>query len=492
MKLAAVFSIATGLSLLGMFGAGVLYDAIGPRVVGAIGAFGAAFSLILIALAVKVQSLNNLLWIAYPAATIFGYTNLYDVFAWLWLLPDDQSTVAAMSGAIQCLSDSFCLLAVFLHDSYGIQLPTYFLFTALFSTAAGFIALAFVPGRKENMRIAAAVIAYQAAAEDSSQSYGSIDDEHDSNPPMQRQISPDISSAWDAFDNSLGSVKDACILYTKVHPTIMLLFSFFSMMQYMFSVYPLFNMYLLYTDLVGHAKAVELVNIFGGLYAVMGAACVLTFGAVVDRIGLYKAVAWLGVPTVINCICFSVPRVDVQVIAQVLLSLIANTWFVILPRFCISYGPPQLFGSLQGIFCVILGLGQIILTRVGTWACWSVVMLVHPVNPPPVLHFLLTIDLWCFGTMVGTVSLCWYWWYYPFPKTSQTTMADVHNAWNECVQPMGADTKVAGAKAVADYGSAKAAASSLLTSRQGTTNTCCSCLPICGKPPRIAESPGMP
>ena len=37
----------------------------------------------------------------------------------------------------------------------------------------------------------------------------------------------------------------------------------------------------------------------------------------------------------------------------------------------------------------------------------------------------------------------------------------------QCVQLMGADTKVAGAEAVADYGSAKAAASSLLTSRQG-------------------------
>merc|ERR1719183_2290366 len=193
--------------------AGVLYDAVGPRMVGAIGAFGVFICLLLMALAIMVPSLNNLLWFAYPAATIFGFTNHYDVYAWLWLLPEHQATVAALSGAIQCLSDSFVLLAVLFHNYFGLQLPVYFAFIACLSMMAGFVALIFVPSREEIRRISSAAIGFQAAAEASQNDfmYGATDDFQSE--PMSRQVTPPISgfqAAAEASENTFtyGATDD--------------------------------------------------------------------------------------------------------------------------------------------------------------------------------------------------------------------------------------------------------------------------------------------
>jgi len=484
-NLSSVFSIATGVSLVGMFFAGVMYDAIGPRLTGVIGAWGAALSLLLLAVGVQVPSLNWLLWIAYPAANVFGYMNHYDVFAWLWLLPDDQSTVAALTGAIQCLSDSFCLLAVLLHHLLGVQMSTYFLFTAVFSTVAGFIALAYVPGRKETSEYAAAIMSYQAAqaaAKATSQGYGATDDFFDDDTPFQRQISEDVSSSWVAIEESGKALKNTCILFAKVHPTIMSLMAFYFMATYMFNVYPLFEMYPFYTDLVGKAKAVELVDIFGGLYAVIGAACILAFGVIVDRIGLHKAIVYVSVLTLANGICYAIPRVDVQVAGQVLLAFTSNTWYVTLPRVAIAYGPPELFGTISGVFCIFLGFGQIILTRVGAWACEAIVLVVHPIHPPPVLFFLATIELWCFLGLSSMAFVSIYWLYYPVPRAGETTMAHVRFAEE---QPFfGKNAMSSDDKEIA-FPIGPPAAKKLMGLKKDTTATCCGCIPKLGKPSEV-------
>jgi len=402
--------------------------------------------------------------------------------------PDDQSTVAALSGAIQCLSDSFCLLAVLLHNLYGVQLSTYFLFSAIFSTVAGFIALAFVPGRKETSQYAAAIISYQAeqaakaAAKATHQGYGATDGDFSSEEPMQRQISDDVSSSWEAIEESGKALKNTCILYAKVHPKIMMLMTFYFVTNYMFNVYPLFEMYPFYTDLVGRAKAVELVDIFGGLYAVIGAACILTFGVIVDRIGLSRGIIYVSVLTLANGICYAIPTVGGQVAGQVLLAFTSNTWYVTLPRFATAYGPPELFGTISGFFCIFLGAGQIILTRVGAWACKAIVMVVHPIHPPPVLFFLATIELWCVLALSSMAFVSIYWSYYPIPRAGETTIGDVRLAEE---QPFCGTNAMSSDDKEITFPIDPPVAKKLMGLKKEQATTCCGCIPKLGKPSEV-------
>lgn len=433
-NLMSVYSIAMGAGMMSTLAAGILYDAIGPRAVGALCAFGCAICLLLMAAAIKIPMLNNLMWFAYPAATVFGWGNSIDVYAWLWLLPQDQSLVSAVVGAIQCLSDSFCLIAVLLHDVYGIQLPLYFTLIAILSVGAGILALVFVPTHAEILKISHAVIHSQAVEAQRIESYGAVDGGQPDKTLLEPEPQPDESedhTVGAAVSKSYTAVKDTCILFYKIRPAISLLFFFYTMFQYMLTIYPTFVMYPLYVDLVGHARAVSLVNIFGGVYACIGALCLVVFGKAVDVIGVVQSVGWLNVPMLVMTYLFTVPTMSAQVVGQVLLAWAINSYYVYYPRFCLSYGPPQLFGTMYGMLCALQGIGQILLTRVGTWAVRDLGGYLYDGDAPRAFTFLATIDVWFFFTFASSCCLLVYWWYNPFPKAGATTMASVRNARND-------------------------------------------------------------
>jgi hypothetical protein len=492
-NLTSVYSLAMGVAMMSLLLAGIFYDVIGARGIGAGGAFGTSVCLVAMALAIKIPSLNNLLWIAYPAANIFGWANSMDTYAWLWLLPEDQNTVAAVAGAIQCLSDSFCLVAVFMHDYLGFQLPVYFCFTACLSLVAGFVALALVPSREEMQQITNAVIRNQGGAETSSnQGYGSTasDGFERQVTPFQRQVTPfdgEIKSgaaSWaDTFSKAWTAICDTFILYGKVHPTLSVLFFVQEMAQYMFTVYPSFEMYPLYKGLLGSSKAVELVNIYGGTYACIGAACLLLSGRIVDRIGMVRAICCLNVLVIVNAILYAVPTFWSQVVAQVVLAWVINVWYVFIPRFCMAYGPPELFGTMYGVISGLLGLGQIVLTPVGTWACSAIMLHFFHGYTSPATPILVTIDLWCFLTVVATLVLMLWWWYYPLPADGSTTMDHVRKAYSD---PDGAGgeallltgvTKEFYSEVVSKSINAEQQQQHQQRGRNSRPTTCCGCLP---------------
>jgi len=437
-NLSSVYSIAMGVSMISTLIAGMFYDVIGARSIGVYGALGTSICLILMAMAIKIPSLNNLLWFAYPAVNVFGMANSMDAYAWLWLLPDDQNTVSALVGAIQCLSDSFCLIAVFLHTYYGLQLPIYFLMTALFSLVAGVIALVIIPSHEDMRQIADAVIRHQDITNASnSRGYGAINSTMPTPQvtPFDRQMTPFESNKsaedrnwWDTLSKAYSALYDICILYSKVHPRISVLFFLYQMFQYMFAVYPILEMYPLYKDLMGRAGAVELVNIFGGTYACIGALCLLVSGRIVDRIGMSHAIGWLNVAILANSVLYMVPTIPAEVAAQVVLAVISNIWYVFVPRFCMAYGPPELFGTLMGIDGAFLGVGQIWLTRFGTWACSAIMLYLYRGHAQPAMPYLMTINLWAFCSIVTSFLLLGWWWYHPLPRSGATTMAHVRNA----------------------------------------------------------------
>jgi MFS family permease len=420
-NLSSVYSIAIGASLVASLVAGTLLDAIGPRRLGVWASLATALCLLLMGIAIKEKSLNNMLWIVYPAANLLGHASRWDGYAWLWLLPEDQGTVASVVGAFECLSDSLSLVAIFLNRQYGIRLPYYFFLMAILTacvTAAA--AMILVPSQEEVKRIAKTTSRMRAPS-----NYGSMTS------PDAQQVEAEDSEASgfsNALEKSWSTIVASCTLYGKVHPGIFSLWVCYGLSEVMFFATALLHMYPLYLGLVGNAKATSLVNTFGALYAFVGAACCLLFGKLVDSIGFVESVAFVNVPTLVNCFLYWVPTVAAQIVAQVFLAFLANVWSVLIPRFCIGYGPPELFGTMAGILYLIAGIGEVALTWISS-AVWQIVAPhIRLDHGEPVLEYLGIADTWCVFAIVANIILLLWWSRHPFPEAWSTTMTDVKNA----------------------------------------------------------------
>jgi len=193
---------------------------------------------------------------------------------------------------------------------------------------------------------------------------------------------------------------------------------------YMFGVYPQFIMYPLYQALVGTAEAITLVNIFGGLYACLGAVSLILFGRLVDYIGFEASIAFMNVPIILNQVMYCIPSFVPQVVGQALLAWQANAWYVLVPRWCLSYAPPQLYGSAFGISGGLLGVFQILGTPLGTLLSTWIDKLVTD-RPSPAMPLLTTLGIWCFFCVFFCLAYLWFLRYYPMPAPGATSMEDV-------------------------------------------------------------------
>merc|ERR1719356_2358961 len=117
----------------------------------------------------------------------------------------------------------------------------------------------------------------------------------------------------------------------------------------------------------------SLVSMWGAIYGVVGGISLLLLGSFVDRVGFASALAWLNIPFLINTVLLCFADFQAQVWAQGLLAVLTNAhWAVLLPRFCIHYVPPQLFGTYNGLLMTIMGMGQLALAPLGEAACGAV------------------------------------------------------------------------------------------------------------------------
>lgn len=423
-NLAFVYSIAVGASLVASLIAGTLLDAIGPRSLGVWASVATSLCLVLMGLAIREKSLNNMLWIVYPAANLLGHASRWDGYAWLWLLPEDQGTVASVVGAFECLSDSLSLVAVFLNRQYGFRLPYYFfLMAALTICVTAVVAMILVPSQQEMKRIAKATSALRPSSQ---LHYGStvLSDARQ----VEAGDSEDDSRLSNALEKSWSAIMASCTLYSKVHPTVFTLWVCYGLSQVMFFATALFHMYPLYQGLLGSARATSLVNIFGGLYAFIGASCCLLFGKLVDSFGFVWSVAFVNIPTLANSVLYWVPIEAAQVVAQVFLAFLANVWSVLIPRFCIAYGPPELFGTMAGILYLIAGIGEVGLTWLSDWVWRVVAPRIRLDHGEPVSEYLGIADTWCAFAVIANILLLFWWMHYPFPAAWSTTMTHVKNA----------------------------------------------------------------
>lgn len=120
----------------------------------------AAIGLVLMSLSCYYPpSLSSLLYFGYPLAMLGGIINFYGIFAFLWLLPDDQNFIASIVPGAQALSDMLALVAMGLSACCGVFIGEFFLLLSLLSVLAGFFCWVIVPSLEVVNALATKVLA---------------------------------------------------------------------------------------------------------------------------------------------------------------------------------------------------------------------------------------------------------------------------------------------------------------------------------------------
>merc|ERR1719174_931441 len=251
----------------------------------------------------------------------------------------------------------------------------------------------------------------------------------------QSEIEVQDMSRWDVLSAAVSKLKCAAVCCT-LHPLAFFLFISFQVFQYMQMAEFWFDMYEFYSALLGQAMAVQLVNIWGGLYAVMGATTLLLFGRFADWAGFVPSIAFAIVPTIAVSWLLYTPSLHAQIICQALVGLLSNTWFVFVPSFCMVYSPPELMGTMIGLIGTIIGICQMLLTPFTKLAVTSFLKNIKAdVKIVRALPFLIISDIWCSLTVATSCALLLYWWHYPLPAQGSVTMADIQAATPSSMAP---------------------------------------------------------
>ena len=137
-SLKTVFEVASAIAIMASYPAGVIFDAYGARLCGALGSIVAAVGLAGTAFSIlKADRYSWILYISYPLATIGSYIVPYACFGFLWKepFPNYQNTLVGITTASTAASDSLILIGIALYKN-GFAFPTFCYILAGASLAA--------------------------------------------------------------------------------------------------------------------------------------------------------------------------------------------------------------------------------------------------------------------------------------------------------------------------------------------------------------------
>lgn len=386
-QLTDVYSITLGVLMMSFLPVGIIYDSYGPRWCSVVGSLLFSVFSVGIGLSIQYEDLNWMLYFMYPIALLFGFGKNYGAYGYQWLLPESQNTVNSIIVATQALSDSLVVICVWLHSQFGMQLWTYFYALAVFAVVTGLVCSIIVPSRKQHFAYAEAVVTAMAAAAaaaaggaagagygsggntgaSSGASSGGASEGKSKQDILKttsnrswvvKQASP-RTSGWRWLDNVNG-VRTLCRKYPVEH----MLFVSGCCFMYMFTWYPTMQMFPYYFRLFGRANATYLVNCFAVIYGMLGAIATIMTGRIVDWIGVQKAVGLNNCMIVVTLTAFLIPTLWSQLIFQTFLTCVLSFFQVFAYRFCMLYGPPEIFGTYTGILLSCMGIFQVSCTAV--------------------------------------------------------------------------------------------------------------------------------
>ena len=109
-KLNDILSIGFGCTLFSLL-LGRLFDKYGSRLLSSLGCLLEATGLVLIALSIKYQNLNNMLYLAYPLYCLGGFMMTYSILGFLWTFPNHQSQLAGLALSVNGISNGNTLVS---------------------------------------------------------------------------------------------------------------------------------------------------------------------------------------------------------------------------------------------------------------------------------------------------------------------------------------------------------------------------------------------
>lgn len=410
---ATVMSLAAGAQTLGALPAGIIYDSYGPRWCAVVGTLFFAICCVGIGFAMRIQSLNWMLFFIYPSANWFGQLSTRGASGWQWLLPDDQNTVNALVMGVQSASDALVLVCVWLHTQYGMQLWTYFWAVGVLSIASCAFFVVIVPKRRQHIEWSAIVaMAYESkiksspsrwAYEPGSPSYGATDDEDVAGHGVDAGA-PIRSTGWRWWDN----MKGTAVTFRK-YPVEHLLFFFGTVGFYLSFFFPMVNMFPFYKGIFGYNEGKHLLHNFSLVFGGLGCVAAIFAGRFMDYFSMKTMIIVFNIMTTIGIGFIWMDVVWCQVACQVIITLSLNAFVVMIMRFCMYYSPVQLFGTSVGVISLGMGLLQITLTQITNYlfkqggaqflvtfvkvastlssiiavSCWTALLVRWKFHPPP-------------------------------------------------------------------------------------------------------------
>jgi MFS family permease len=249
-----VYQLSNIVMFLASLPSGLLFDAVGGRASGLIGAFGTSLGLLLMAIAAfDAKEYDYLLFIGYPMATAFGMLNTNALYTFIWLIPEDQNFISGVISGVTALADMLALIAVFLHDKFNLPISSYFMSFSLLSILSSGIFFFFVPDRGLEKHAKDVILKelIEAGAEETAPS-----DIH----KAPQGVFTKISRAWRELYKYF-TISILVIVFSSVY-FVAIIYPFQVMLPYYKAIWP--------SNSLENGTAVTLVNVFAVVYGCGG------------------------------------------------------------------------------------------------------------------------------------------------------------------------------------------------------------------------------
>ena len=145
-----IFNLSSAFALLGSAIAGPIFDNLGPRVCASGGAVTAAIGLAASGYSVFHPRWNDMLFVAYPLASLGGNMCTYGAIGWTWAFgPDRMNLIVGVASATSAASDSIVTIGVFLDSTGAISFPYFLSSLSVVSVSTVLVFLTCVPARSD-------------------------------------------------------------------------------------------------------------------------------------------------------------------------------------------------------------------------------------------------------------------------------------------------------------------------------------------------------
>ena len=204
----------------------------------------------------------------------------------------------------------------------------------------------------------------------------------------------------------------------------------------------LLKQYGYYLAILGEPAATDLVNLFSLILGLAGAVSVVLFGLVSDAIGVVGSFLFCDVLALAFAVVVLVHDTAAQVVGEVLLTFMANAFFVLAPRLAMLYAPSELFGTYSGAVLTYLGFSQLLTTPIVDGAAY-LIFAALPEHQRAIARYQFTFVLWIIFTLATAPLLYRHWYQQPPPGTVGRAVPCVNGGGKAQPLPTMADVREA-------------------------------------------------